>query len=130
MSLKENQSGGKKVPQSDLRAGTTRKDKNKTRNTKLNTIGTWNVRTLWKRGKLENVKREMQTYEIDLMELSEIRWSKEGDMWSGEFRIINTAGNNGNINEERLWAESKRLCTIRRENNYVQKLQPFLKTLL
>ncbi|KAF2890467.1 hypothetical protein ILUMI_15706 [Ignelater luminosus] len=53
-------------------------------------------RTQWKRGISENVRWEMKTYEIDVLELCKIRWPEEGDMWSGKFRIINTAANNGN----------------------------------
>ncbi|KAF2900036.1 hypothetical protein ILUMI_06148 [Ignelater luminosus] len=109
--FKGESSRGKKVSQSDLRTGTTREDKNETRNTELNRVATWNVGTLWKREKLENVKREMQIYEIDLLGLCEIRWLEEGDMWSKQFRIINTAANNGNggKNKQRsIWTREKK----------------------
>ena len=55
-------------------------------------IGTWNVRTLNARGKLENVKEEMEKNELSILGLSEIRWKGIGDFESGEFRIIYSGG--------------------------------------
>ena len=55
-------------------------------------IGTWNVRTLNARGKLENVKEEMVRNEMNILGLSEIRWKGIGDFESGEFRIIHSGG--------------------------------------
>ena len=51
-------------------------------------IGTWNVRTLLQAGKLENAKREMETNNIDMVGLSEIRWSDKGDINIDGFRMI------------------------------------------
>ena len=51
-------------------------------------IGTWNVRTLLQAGKLENAKREMETNNIDILGLSEIRWSDKGDISIDGFRMI------------------------------------------
>ena len=36
-------------------------------------IGTWNVRTMQKRGKLENIKREMSRNRLNILGLSEVR---------------------------------------------------------
>jgi len=52
-------SGGKIVPQSDLRVGTTQKVNPlilKMRDHDIKRVGTWNVRTLLQTGKLENIK--------------------------------------------------------------------------
>ena len=51
-------------------------------------IGTWNVRTLLQAGKLENAKREMEMNNIDILGLSEIRWSDKGDINIEGFRMI------------------------------------------
>ena len=37
-------------------------------------IGTWNVKTLIQAGKLQNVNKEMERMEIDILGIAEIRW--------------------------------------------------------
>ena len=79
-------SGGKIVPQSDLRVGTTgkgtsvRKDRCR--------IGTWNVRSLGVSGKLENAKMEMERLRIDILGVCEIKWTGADDYWSDGYRVI------------------------------------------
>src|SRR5215469_3398590 len=41
-------------------------------------IATWNVRTLYQIGKLENVEREMNRLRVDIPGLSEVRWPEVG----------------------------------------------------
>lgn len=45
-------------------------------------FGTWNVRTLMQRGKLENIKREMERAGAGLLGLSEVQWSRAGAVQS------------------------------------------------
>ena len=40
--------------------------------------GTWNVRTMMQKGKLINVKREMERLNIDILGLCETRWKGTG----------------------------------------------------
>jgi len=61
---------------------------------KLN-VGTWNVRTMQVKGKLENVKREMRRAEMNILGLSEVRWEGIGDFMSDEFRVIYSGGERG-----------------------------------
>ena len=42
-------------------------------------IGTWNVRSL-NQGKLEVVKQEMTRVNIDISGISELKWTKMGDL--------------------------------------------------
>ena len=49
----------------------------KTRGEILN-IGTWNVRTLYQSGKLDNATQEMNRMSIDILGLSEVRWAENG----------------------------------------------------
>ena len=45
----------------------------------ITTIGTWNVRTLSRCGKLEELSRELDSYRWDVIGLSEIRWIGTGE---------------------------------------------------
>ena len=52
-------------------------------NSKLNLkkkikIATWNLRTMRTRGKLENVKREMERLNVNILGISEMRWKGAG----------------------------------------------------
>ena len=42
-------------------------------------LGTWNIRTLYQAGKLENVSREMSRYNLEILGLSEVRWDNSGE---------------------------------------------------
>ena len=42
--------------------------------TSITNIGTWNVRTLSRCGKLEELSRELDRYRWDVIGLAEIRW--------------------------------------------------------
>src|SRR5277367_1279237 len=55
-------------------------------------IGTWNVRTMNKSGKLENVKEEMKRSGLNILGISEVRWKEGGDFISDGFRIIYAGG--------------------------------------
>ena len=48
------------------------KPKNKIR------VGSWNVRTLYQAGKLQQVLREMENYKVELLCVSEARWIDSG----------------------------------------------------
>ena len=55
-------------------------------------VGTWNVRTMMRAGKLENIKREMEKCRIDILGLCEVRWKDCGDYWSDGYRVIYSGG--------------------------------------
>ena len=67
-------SGGKLVPHSDLRAGTTREEVISKVNPNILRVGAWNVRSLKGRGRLEYLKREMNRLDLDVVGISEVRW--------------------------------------------------------
>uniref|UniRef100_A0A8D9DT62 Craniofacial development protein 2 n=1 Tax=Cacopsylla melanoneura TaxID=428564 RepID=A0A8D9DT62_9HEMI len=62
-------------------------------------IGTWNVKTLLKAGKVEELKQEMKRAELDILGICETRWAGNGDFTSEDFRIIHSGnekrGKNG-----------------------------------
>ena len=49
-------------------------------------IGTWNVRSM-NQGKLEVVKQEMARANVDILEISEIKWTGMGDFNSDDHYI-------------------------------------------
>ncbi|KAI5705448.1 hypothetical protein M8J75_015140 [Diaphorina citri] len=54
------------------------------------TMGTWNVRTMLKAGKLEEVKEQMKKANLNILGVCETRWAGNGDFTSEEFRIIHS----------------------------------------
>ena len=58
-------------------------------------IGTWNVRTLKKTGKLHLILHELEEVNVDIAGLSEIRWTGEGHFRSGDSTVIFSGGING-----------------------------------
>ena len=55
-------------------------------------IGTWNVRTLNRGGKLENLKKEMQKNEVSVLGVSEVRWKGQGEIRSGDCTVYYSGG--------------------------------------
>ena len=43
------------------------------------TVGTWNVRTLHQEGKLRELLIEMERYEWNILDIAEMRWTKNGE---------------------------------------------------
>ena len=55
-------------------------------------IATWNVRSLYKVGKFDNVKREMDRMKLDIMGLCDVRWKGAGLITSGDFTMVYSGG--------------------------------------
>ena len=55
-------------------------------------VGTWNVRTLYQSGKLENVKQEMMRLNVNILGLNETRWLNNGEFVIDEYRLIYAGG--------------------------------------
>ncbi|XP_068728637.1 craniofacial development protein 2-like [Montipora capricornis] len=55
-------------------------------------IGTWNVRTLNQLGKLENLKREAESLNADIIGISETRYIKEGKVRLDNYTFIYSGG--------------------------------------
>lgn len=51
---------------------------------KINKIGTWNVRSLFMAGKLDNVVQEMRRIEVNILGISEVRWPGRGKIQHGD----------------------------------------------
>ncbi|GFO36193.1 craniofacial development protein 2-like [Plakobranchus ocellatus] len=109
------------VPQvtTDRHQATARKMKDK-----LN-IATWNIRTLLQKGKLENIKQEMERMKLNILGLSEVRWKGAGKITSGGHEIIYSGGTEsekgvGIIVDQRVtkaikgyWALSDRVLLVK-----------------
>jgi nitrogen regulatory protein PII len=59
-------------------------------------IGTWNVRTLNRGCKLENLK-EMEKNEVSVMGVSEVRWKGQGETRSGDYAMYYSGGEKSEI---------------------------------
>lgn len=61
-------------------------------------IGTWNIRTMKKDGKLEEVAEQMKIAELDIVEICDTRWAGNGDFINGKLRIIHSGNEKGERN--------------------------------
>ena len=50
-------------------------------------IGTWNVRSM-NQGKLEVVKQEVARVNVDILGISELRWTRMGEFNSGDHLLL------------------------------------------
>ena len=57
-------------------------------------IGTWNVRSLYATGKLDNAIKEAKDMNIDILGLSEIRWTGSGKIQKEQHTILYSGGDN------------------------------------
>ncbi|GFO31383.1 RNA-directed DNA polymerase from mobile element jockey-like [Plakobranchus ocellatus] len=55
-------------------------------------IATWNTRTLLQKGKLENIKQEVERMKLNILGLSEVRWKGARKITSGGHEIIYSGG--------------------------------------
>ena len=55
-------------------------------------IGTWIVRTMFQKGKLNNVKHEMERLKLNVLGISEVRWIGAGSFTTDNFIIIYSGG--------------------------------------
>ena len=55
-------------------------------------VATWNVRTLYQSGKLDNVKQEITRLNINILGINETRWSNSGHFMRDGFKIIYSGG--------------------------------------
>ena len=56
-------------------------------------IGTWNVRSMYQ-GKLETVKSEMDRIKIDILGISELKWTGTGHFSSGSYEVYYSSSQN------------------------------------
>ena len=83
---------GADIPRSESCSMSCKVSRTADEKTKEIKIGTWNVRTMNVKGKLENVKQEMKRYNLNVLGISEVRWTEEGDFESDGYRIIYSGG--------------------------------------
>ena len=55
-------------------------------------IGTWNVRTMFQKGKLGNVKKEMERLKLNVLGLCEVRWKGAGSFTTDNYTIFYSGG--------------------------------------
>ena len=55
-------------------------------------ISAWNVRTLYQKGKLNNVVHEIERIKIDILGIAEVRWTQKGIFQKDEHTVIYSSG--------------------------------------
>ena len=60
-------------------------------------MATWNVKTLYQPGKLDNLLQEMKNMNVDIMEISEVRWNDAGQFVKDNFIMV-YSGNDSHTN--------------------------------
>ena len=55
---------------------------------KLLNIGAWNVRTLYRPGKLDNLIQQLNHMKIDIMGIAETRWTDTGKIVKDDYTMI------------------------------------------
>ena len=55
-------------------------------------VGTWNVRTMTRAEKVENVEQEIHRMGIQIIGLTEVRWKRKEDICSDDVRMIYSGG--------------------------------------
>lgn len=55
-------------------------------------IETWNVRTMFQKGKLDNIKNEMERMKVNALGLSEVRWLGAGSFTTDNFLLLYSGG--------------------------------------
>ena len=80
-------------------------------------VGTWNVRTMLRPGKLANVIKEMRRANLDILGLSEVRWKEGGDFVSDGVRVIYTEGREGQSGVAILLEERVAKCVTKVEHH-------------
>ena len=51
-------------------------------------MATWNVRTLYQPGKLDNFLQKMKNMNVDIMGISEVRWNDAGQFGKDNFIMV------------------------------------------
>ncbi|XP_018357099.1 PREDICTED: uncharacterized protein LOC108757184 [Trachymyrmex septentrionalis] len=82
-------SGGKLVPRSDLRVGTTSGNscRIKSKHGRDIKVGTWNVRSLYRPGAFQSMVGEVERYGVEVVALQETRWAGEGSLNAGSYTL-------------------------------------------
>ena len=55
-------------------------------------IGTWSTRTKLQKGKLDNLKQEMERMNLNILGLSEVRWKGAGHITSDNYTFLYSGG--------------------------------------
>jgi exonuclease III len=119
--------GGSKAPSVVIKRNPCTEKENIHKEDEKIRIGTWNVRTMLRPGKLANVIKEMRGARLDVLGLSEIRWKEEGDFMSEGIRVIHTEGLRGQNGVAILLNERVAKCVSRIERHEDRLLMVTIK---
>jgi len=69
----------------------------------INKIGTWNVCTLYKCGSMAQVLREMKAYRLEVLGVSEMRWTGQGQFSSDGITVLYSGHSDQHIHEVKIF---------------------------
>jgi len=78
-------------------------------------IGTWNIRTMARPGKLANVIGEMRRAELDILGLAEVRWKEGGEFISEGIKVVYAGGDKSQNGVAILMTDRVARCVTRVE---------------
>jgi len=81
--LETKQTGGKLLPQSDLRGGVFLGEVSRRIQREIK-LGTWEVRSLYRAGSLKAGARDLARHKLDVLGVQEIRWDRRGTIRAGD----------------------------------------------
>jgi hypothetical protein len=61
-------------------------------------LGTWNVRTMFQTGKMAQVIREFERYDLDVLALSEVRWTGNGSICTNGTMLLYSGSDKAHVN--------------------------------
>lgn len=86
--------------------------KDKSKKNKQTNIATWNVKTLLKIGKMEEVAKEIIRYNIELAAIQEVRWEDSGEIKKDHYSFFYSGEKQTGKNGVGFYVQNKLLPTI------------------
>jgi hypothetical protein len=85
----------------------------------------WNVRSLYRIGPLKTVVRELGKYKLDLVEVKEVRWKKEGTERAEDYTFFCGQGNGDHQLGTSFFVHKRFVSAVRRVE-FISDRMPYI----